>query len=193
MTGPEIVAVSETFAAYRGARIEAGSPELREFVAVFGGAVAADVRDAIRLAAERDGRVFLETVAKRHAEIRSERFAAAVRQREAAKRAEPTTPRRPGWPVAPGQPTGAYLTAIGWFAVTSLATARRAADRYVAGGYVLAEHADALLAEMWPEGVTLRPSERAEVSRRFDARLERDLGPWARVEAEQFVCSAVQP
>lgn len=189
MTSSEIVEVSTTFAAYRGARIEAGSPELREFAAIFGSANAPDVRDAIRLAAERDGRVFLETVAKRHAEIRSERFTSAVREREASKRGPTADPKRPGWPVMPGSPTGAYLTCIGWLAVrqTGPAAARRAADRFVAGGFVLAEHADALLAEMWPEGATLRPSERAEVSRQFDERLAADLGPWARTQAERYV------
>lgn len=60
-------------------------------------------------------------------------------------------------------------------------------ERFVAGGFVLAEHADALLAEMWPEGAALRPSERAEVSRQFDERLAADLGPWARVIAERYV------
>jgi len=189
MTSSEIVEVSTTFAAYRGARIEAGSAELREFAAIFGGANAPDVRDAIRLAAERDGRVFLETVAKRHAEIRSERFTASVREREASKRAAPTEPTRPGWPVLPGSPTGAYLTCIGWLAIrqTGPAAARRAADRYVAAGFVLAEHADALISEMWPDGPALKPSERAEVSRQFDERLAADLGPWARVQAERYV------
>jgi len=189
MTPAELTEVATTFAAYRGARLESGSAELREFATLFGGANAVDVRDAIRLAAERDGRVFLETTAKRHADLRAERFTAAVREREAAKRAPAPDPKRAGWPVAPGSPTGAYLAAVSWSAIKSPTAAQRLAERYVAAGLVLGEHAAAVVAAMWPEGLAMRPTERAEAGRDALAAIDRDLGPWARTQAEQFVAS----
>jgi len=187
VTPDELSDVLETFASYRGARLDTMPAEVREFVAIFGGARAEDVRDAIRAAAERDGRVFLETAARRHSEIRSERFQAAGREREAAKRAPSTDSSRPGWPVAPGEPTTTYLAAIAAFGVRSRASAEKLAARYVGAGLVLPELADRIVAAMWPADRTLPASHRADAVRRVQDAIDRELGGWGRCPAEQFV------
>ncbi len=187
MNATELSSTLDAFAAYRGARLESTSAEVREFVAIFGGARAEDVRDAIRAAAERDGRVFLETVARRHGEIRAERLQAAGRERDAAKRPPPTDSSRPGWPVAPGEPTTTYLAAIAAFGVRSRASAEKLAARYVGAGLVLPELADRIVGAMWPADRTLPASHRADAVRRVQDAIVHELGGWGRCPAEQFV------
>lgn len=190
MTSRELQEVETLFGTYRGTRLE--DEERDEFATLYGRADHADVESAIRAAAELDGRVFLETVARRHREIRDAKMARYVAEKR-AERCGLKTPAvdhaRPGWPCAAGSPTGTYL---GWIAVRAMldmASAKRTGERYVAHGFVLSEHVEELLASVVPIGA-LPALDRSKRTGDAIKAIERGIGSWVKVRAEEYVAAA---
>lgn len=105
-----------------------------------------------------------------------------ARSREAvADRAPP----KPGYPVAEGSPTIAYLEAIVTFAVIE----RRevALERYAKVGLIFKEHGLQVLDAMdrAPQGVS-----RFDAGMRAVERIRRELGAWAERPAKDYVEAA---
>lgn len=151
MTEAEQDRVLDVYIGYRGAAMT--DAESTEFLAEFRAARAEDVEQAIRDTARATGRVLLAGVTHRHALIASERAAAERLRHETAQRArtkgQPAA--SPGWPVAPGEPPAAYLTAIAMYSLHGgSAMGRRVGARYVEAGLVSREQANRLWSELAP-------------------------------------------
>lgn len=186
MTQEELTACLALFGTYRGERVR--QLEVDEFARLYGRAERSDVEAAIRSAAERDGRVFLETIARRHHEIRAAEFARRVAEHDAQKRAVAGRPnyQKPGWPCADGSPIGNYLRWVAVRAMLDVGAARATALRYERSGLMLIDLSDRILAMVQPIGAVPWQTRSKLVGDEIEA-IEREIGRWASVEASQFV------
>lgn len=190
MTEEEFARVLETFAAWRGSQpIDPSTTEARELRGMLAGGTLEQAVRAIRSAAASSGFVTVARVYQAALALRAEAVAADMKRRsmEAAKGSQPEG--RPGFPVAEGQPTGAFLR---WVAVGAIMGGRSAVRntiaKFVSAELVLDEHVERILAAIDPE---LRGEARAAQASRAIAEIEREIGdPWVRVEARQFVRAA---
>lgn len=188
MSDDDLKACLALFGTYRGERVR--QLEVDEFARLYARSERGDVEAAIRAAAERDGRVFLETIARRFAEVRDMRLKSAHVAQESEKFAAlPAVDyARPGWPCAVGSPVGSYLRWIAVGAVQTRAKAEAVAARYVRQGLVTQELADRVIAAPPPLG-SLPPLERSAALGREIEQIESEIGSWARVEASQYVAA----
>ena len=149
MSPTEKHAALALYAAYRAGPLLPREEE--EFVSELGVSSAQLVDAAIRDVAQETGRVTLAGIVQRHARLREAALQALLHQRDAAKpRPEATT--NLGYPTKPGEATMAYLVGIAFAGMDGRANAKRTADRYVRGGFVLREHADEIVNAVPPPG-----------------------------------------
>lgn len=197
MTDSDLGEVLAVYAAYRGQRLEEGSVEVREFVAIFAGAIRENVEAAIRAAAEQDGRVFLETVARRHREVCEGKLSRAIADKVAERNAAlvgasggAVQYARPGWPCAAGSPVASYLTWISARAMWGPVAAKTTAARYVAAGLVTAEQAEYVIGCIPLPGVASAEA-RSRAGKEAVEACERAMGSWARCSAEEAIRGAL--
>lgn len=187
MTKTDVAECLSLFGTYRGQR--ADPLEIAEFSRLYATADRPTVEAAIRSAAERDGKVFLETVARRFGEIRDAAARADAAATEAARRA--ALPRanhtKPGWPCEDGSPVGNYLRWIAVRAMLDENAARATAAKYVQAGLVLPELADRVIAAS-VEARSLAPIDRSRAVGAEVVQIEREIGhPWIATEASRYV------
>lgn len=187
MNETEFADCAQLYAAYRGARAtELEGLELRRLIA---NGPAERAMDAIRGAAEAKGWLTLADVSQRYATLRAADVASEAERIAAEKRMASVAAERPGYPVAEGQPTGAYLFAIVAIGAPDartgvMAAADRARARFASAGYILEAHGEQIMAAMRK---TDRPALASQYGCDAVEAIEHRLGPWATRPAKDYV------